>query len=145
MVIYFEKDGNVDMEVFNGATDMLAELKTANDKFDGISDIMLRSGEMFIPTVKDKDTLINIASEIIRTDSACIGLPTYWKGSKHFRSKNDIAKLISDQLDISDDSIITCILCTMLPNVFYDKMTDDEIAEEIIMAYREYLEACEEV
>lgn len=142
MVIYFEKDDNLGIEVFNGAADMLEKLKTDNGEFNGISNIMLRSGEMFIPEVKNKNTLIDIAAEIIRTDNACVGLPTYWKGSEHFRSKSDIATLIRNQLDISDDTVITCILCTMLPSVFYDKMTDDEIAEEITTAYHEYLEAC---
>lgn len=131
MVINYFKNGVAKVEVFNGAVDLIDRFNKEPNMLEGATDIVFRSCEMFVNIVKDKETLLQIAKELIRTEGACAGVDTYWKPSKYFRSKADIANIIAKEFNITDTQEQEEIMCCMIQPCFYENVSEKEIIEDI--------------
>ncbi|MCM1172501.1 MAG: hypothetical protein NC393_10280 [Clostridium sp.] len=135
MIVYYENsNGNLDIEVYNGVNDLIKRVESGSD-IDSASHFMLRSGEMVIEKVLNSESLVQIASEILRTENACTGVDTYWKPSNHFRSKEAIAAKIREVLDTNDERLVTEVMISMLQSSFYDDVSDAELEDDICTAY----------
>ena len=131
MIINYFKNGMPKVEIFNGAVDMVDRLQKEPEMLEGATDIVFRSCEMFANVVKDVQTLLQIGKELIRTEGACAGVRTYWKPSKNFRSKDEVAKIIKDSFKITEDDEIEEIICCMTQPSFFEGIPEREVIEDI--------------
>ena len=78
MVIYYLKDGKADIITYNGLEELRSAL-AGECPFDNASHLAVRSGEIMIESVKDKNSLIEIVNQF----------PANIPGLKTHRDKSD--------------------------------------------------------
>lgn len=139
MIIYYEKDNTLDVEVYNG----LLELKKAlqgETPFDDSTNIAIRSGELFMQGLNGKSAIQTFCDEMAMEIQASNMIEVYFAPTDEFISREEMVKKIRKVLPEVDEDLYSLIMVSLYPDTFFGKFDEDALEAEIKEAYESVLE-----
>ena len=142
MIIYYEKDGFANVEVYNGLLEFKKALETITP-FEKSDNLALRSGELFM-NLAGKQALVKFCDDMAMEIQASNMVEVYFAPTEGFISKEVMTRKIKSVLPDVDDTMCGLIMFSMYPDTFFGKFTEEQLLEEIQNAYKAVLEQLEE-